>query len=354
MAVTVQQHDVAGSHQRLGDDLVGRRRSVGDEVRVPRAISFRRELLGVTQRTGGFQQRVETATRRRCLGHEHFQAVKADHVLDPVRVDDGLALRDRQGVEDTRGPVAVLLERAEERGAVACLDTLQDRQVQLEHAFPSVEHPAEVLTQAAGDVLHVDLGHQVEVEFRAQLRHRRGQDLCAFFGRIVVGQVVRRPGVDELRQRRQIPGRLVRKAPPDYHRLQVHVEPCRDERLVAAGHHHEFVDEFVVRASPFADLVAQCPFLGFGHLFDYEHFEVGAVALCFCLAFELTRIGRKHVELVGTGVLDIAGAIRLLGQRSVDPCNRLRELVVAASGEKPLNSGELRRARIGPIGFQSA
>ena len=78
---------------------------------------------------------------------------------------------------------------------------VQDRQVQLEHALPGVEHPAEVLTQPAGDLLHVDLGHQVEVELGAQLRHRGGEDLRALLGRVVIGQVVRHPGVDELRQR---------------------------------------------------------------------------------------------------------------------------------------------------------
>jgi len=57
-------------------------------------------------------------------------------------------LRNRQRVEDTRGPVAVLLECTEKRGPVARRDALQDRQVQLEHAFAGVEHPTEVLTQA--------------------------------------------------------------------------------------------------------------------------------------------------------------------------------------------------------------
>jgi hypothetical protein len=103
-------------------------------------------------------------------------------------------------VKDTRGPVTVLLERAEERGAVPRRHTLQNRQVQLEHAFPSVKHSAEVLTQAPGDVLHIDLGHQVEVKFGPQLHDGLSQDLRAFFGRKVIGQVVRDPGVDELGQ----------------------------------------------------------------------------------------------------------------------------------------------------------
>jgi hypothetical protein len=146
----------------------------------------------------------------------------------------------------------------------------------------------------------------------------------------------------------------VRKAPPDHHRLQVDVEPRRDESLVSAGHHHKLVDEFVVRASPFADLVTQRMFLGFGHLLDNEHFEIGTVALCFCLTLELTRIGREHVQVIGAGILDVSRAVRLRGQGAVDLPDRLGELVVAAGSEKALKSGELRRARVGPIRFQCA
>ena len=146
--------------------------------------------------------------------------------------------------------------------------------MQLEHAFAGVEDAAEVLAEPAGDVLDVDLGHQVQVELGPQLAQRCRQDLGALLGRVVVGQLVRHAGVDELRQRRQVPGRLVREAPPDHHRLQVDVEPRGDQRLVAAGHHHELVDEFVVGAAPLANLVAQRPFLGVGHLLDDEHLEV--------------------------------------------------------------------------------
>ena len=110
----------------------------------------------------------------------------------------------------------------------------------------------------------------------------------------------------------------MREVLPDHHRLQVHVEPRGDQRLVTAGHHDKFVDEFVVRATPLADLVAQRTFLGVGHLLDDEHLEVRAFALGLGLTFELPRVGRKHVQLIGAGVLDIAGAVRLLGQRPVD------------------------------------
>ena len=75
-------------------------------------------------------------------------------------------------MKDTGRPVAVFLERAEERGAIAGRHALQDGQVKLQNALRGVEHPAEVQAETARDVLHLDLGHQVEVEFGAQLSQR--------------------------------------------------------------------------------------------------------------------------------------------------------------------------------------
>jgi hypothetical protein len=67
---------------------------------------------------------------------------------------------------------------------------------------------------------------------------------------------------------------------------------------------------------------------------------------------EGARIGREHIELVGTGVVDVAGAVRLGGQRAVDLPHRLCELVIAASSKKSLNPRELRRAGVGPVGLE--
>jgi hypothetical protein len=65
--------------------------------------------------------------------------------------------------------VAVLLERTEEGGAVPGGHSLQDAQVQFQDALPCVEDAAEIFTQPAGDVLYLDLCHQVEVQLGAQL-----------------------------------------------------------------------------------------------------------------------------------------------------------------------------------------
>jgi hypothetical protein len=62
-----------------------------------------------------------------------------------------------------------LLEGAEERGAVPRRHSLQHRQVKLEHALAGVEDAAEVRAEPARDVFDLDLGHEIEVQLRAQL-----------------------------------------------------------------------------------------------------------------------------------------------------------------------------------------
>jgi hypothetical protein len=126
VTVPVHQHDVAGLDQGLHHDLVRGRRPVSDEVGLPGTERPGRELLGLPQRSGRFQQRVQAAAGRRRLGQEDVQAIEVDHVLDPVRVHDRLAMRDRQRVEDPGRPVAVAAQRAEERRPVPGTDAVQD------------------------------------------------------------------------------------------------------------------------------------------------------------------------------------------------------------------------------------
>jgi len=128
--------------------------------------------------------------------------------------------------------------------------------VQFEDAFARVEHTTEVLTEPARDVFDLDFRHQVQIELGPQLRQRRGQDLCPLVGRPVVCEFVGDLAVDKLRERGQVAGRLVGEPAAHHHCLQVDIEPCGDQRLVAAGHHHQLVDELVIGAAPAADLVA--------------------------------------------------------------------------------------------------
>jgi hypothetical protein len=52
-----------------------------------------------------------------------------------------------------------------------------------------------------------------------------------------------------------------------------------------------------------------------GHRLDDEHLEIRLIALRDGLLPELTRVRREHVVLVRARVLDVAGAVRLGGER---------------------------------------
>ena len=99
----------------------------------------------------------------------------------------------------------------------------------------------------------------------------------------------------------------MREPAADHHRLQVDVEPRGDQRLVAARHHDQLVDELVVGAAPAAHLRCGAAFLRLGHRLDHEYLEVRLTPLLVAgLVFELAGILRKQVMLVESGVLDIA------------------------------------------------
>ena len=98
--------------------------------------------------------------------------LEADHILDPVRGDDRLSLRDRQRVEHSGGPVAIPLERAEERSALPGGHPLQNAQVKFEEPLSGVEDPSDMLAEPAGDVLHLDFSHQIQIQLGTQLGQR--------------------------------------------------------------------------------------------------------------------------------------------------------------------------------------
>ena len=133
----------------------------------------------LAQRPGRLEQRIEAAAGRRGLGQEDVQAVEADHVADPVRADDRVALGDRQRMEHPGRAVAVVPQRLEERRRYRAATPGQDAQVQLQRAFLGVEDPAEVMAEVPGDVLDRDLRHQVQVELGPQPGQPPGQDLGA-------------------------------------------------------------------------------------------------------------------------------------------------------------------------------
>ena len=345
VAVTVDQNDVAGGDEGLGDDLVRGRRAVGDEVRPAGTERLGGQLLRLPQRAGGFEQRVEPAARGRGLGQEDVQAVEADHVTDPVRADDRVALRDGQRVEHARRAVAVMTQGLEERRAVSLPHARQDAQVQLQRAFLSVEDAAEVVAEMPGRFLDRDLRHQVQVELGAQPGQPPRQDLRALIEGLA-GQITGNIAIGKVRQAGEVvAGRGVKPA-ADHAGLQVRVQPRGDNSVLGAADHDQFVAEVIARPAPAADLLAQGMLLRRSQRLDQEHLEVRPA-----------RGGLLGGRGQGAGPLIVAirlgpllaGAVGLRDQGPVDPGHRPRELVIAGRGEQVPGVPAGFRAWEGPV-----
>ena len=180
VAVAVDQHDVAGLEQRLVDDLVGRRRAVGDEEAAVAAEGAGRLVLRHLDVAGRLEQAVEAAGGRRRLGEEQVDAVELAHVADPVGLEDRLPAGDRQGVEGADGPAGVVLQVVEVRRLVAVLHAVEDRQVDLHRLLDAVEDPPDRRRLVgAGEGADIAVGRQVDVELGPppahHLRKRRAQ-----------------------------------------------------------------------------------------------------------------------------------------------------------------------------------
>jgi hypothetical protein len=220
VAVAVDQDDVARRQKRLVDDLVRRGGAVGDEEAAIAAERPCRLVLRDLDVAGGLQEAVEASRGRGRFGEEQVRPVELAHVPDPVRLEDGLAARQRQRVESADRPGRVLLEIVEERRVVAILDAVEDREVDLHRFLDAVERAPDrrglIPTRQLGDVVvgdheEVELGpqraHDARETARQVLRHAGG------VGRNVRGE--------DLTQRRHVVLRGIPEAVDDHHGLEL-------------------------------------------------------------------------------------------------------------------------------------
>ena len=178
-------------------------------------------------------------------------------------------------MEDAGRPATVLLERAEKRRAVAgghprrmdrCSSRNPSRAWKTRRKYWPTR-PA-MSSTSISVIRYRSSSGRSSVSVIARFSARSSGDWWSFSSSDSVC-------LDELVESRKVAGRPVGEPTSNHHCLQVDVEPCRDQRLVAAGHHHQVVDELVVGPAPASHLFAQRPFLGFGHRLDDQHLEVG-------------------------------------------------------------------------------
>ena len=223
--------------------------------------------------------------------------------------------------------------------------------MQFQQAVADMEHPPEVRAQPTGDVLHVDLGHQIAVQRGPDVAQGGGQNRGALVGGFVIPEFLGDVLVDEVRQRGQVAPALRAEPPPDHHGLQVDIEAGGHQCLLGIGHDHHLVDEFVIGAAPLVHLLAEVALLGVGQRLNSQHLEVLRFAAAGVPGIRAVGLcGRQFVVIEGHYV-GVAEAVGLVGKRVADVIDTQGEFGVVAGVENSLQLGELTLSRIGPVRF---
>ena len=247
VAVAVDQDDVARLEQRLVDDLVRRRRAVGDEEAAVAAERAGRLVLRDLDVAGRLEQAVEAAGGRRRLGEEQVGPVELAHVADPVRLEDRLPAGHRQRVEGADRPLRVPLEVVEVRRLVAVLHAVEDRQVDLHRLLDPVEDPPDRRRlRGAGQPGDVAVGREIDVELRPPPAHQLRQEDPEIAAPRRLGDL--HLAGQDLAQHRHRVLRGVPEAVADHDRLEIGVEDHGEHRVLEAADHDRLVDELVLDA----------------------------------------------------------------------------------------------------------
>ena len=183
-------------------------------------------------------------------------------------------------MEHAHGPLAVLLQRGEERCLVLVLDATQDGEVQLRQVFRTVENATERSERYFIQLVHRRVRSEVAVHLRTEPLAHATQE----------GTHVRPPGGIGL-QRVDGPGEFLEHAlvvaagirhPETHdHRLDVVVEEQRDQRILYGAHHHRVVDEGIALVAALLQFAFQRSFFGIVQVVHEEHLEVVGVRLVF-------------------------------------------------------------------------
>ena len=233
VAVAVDQHDVARPGQGLHDDLVGGRRSVGDEVGVVGVPGHGRLVHRRPDVAVRVQQRVQPPGGGRRLGHEDVAAVELAHVLQGLGVEDAGAPRDGKRVELTDRRRRVGTQGVEKR----CGETVPQAR---EHGAVQVGDIVEPVERAVVDVglvlgLGSDrlVGEQIEVDVRPQLA-----DPFAAFDPVWVRSIatasIAGSAQQRVHQRHPVVGPQ-RQVVPDDRRLNLAVQRDRGDGVLDAA-----------------------------------------------------------------------------------------------------------------------
>ena len=165
--------------------------------------------------------------------------------------------------------LGVFLEIVEERRFEAILNAFQDGKMQLEQLFHRVEDAAnDIGLGIAGQLLHIAVGDQIDVEFgpnalqRARQRQRR------------IGHLLSIHRCHQGAQHRRVMPGLLRKAFVDDNGTKIRIEHRGTERVLETAGKDRLIDESIHRAAQLPPLGRKVGPVGSGDAGDDQGFEI--------------------------------------------------------------------------------
>ena len=194
----------------------------------------------------GLEQAVQPPRGGRRLCQKQITAIKLGHILDPVRLEDRFASRNRQRMEGADGPLRITLQIVKKRGFVALANAFQNGQVQLNRLFHRIQHTAHMgRAWVAGNVLRLAVRHQINVQLRPVLVDGGSQLQTQVF-------------IIDLLHHAQLTHHAIElwhgvvaleaNAFKYHHGVDIAVARNRTESILKTAHHHGLVDELVLIA----------------------------------------------------------------------------------------------------------
>ncbi len=237
------------------------------------AEGARRLVLRLLDVAGGFEQAVQAAGGRAALGEEQVRTVEFAHVADPVRLEDGFAAGNWQRMESPDRTLRILLEIVEEWRVEAILHAFQNAKVQLQKLLNGIEDSADHIgVRVSGHLLHVAIGHQVEIKLGPDPLQDVGEAKCG-----KVGLRLRAHRGHQGAEHGRVMARAKRKAFVDHDGGKIGVQDGRAERVLETADDDRFIDERVDRTPQLAPFRAEPrPIVG-GNAGDDQDFEIRTV-----------------------------------------------------------------------------
>src|SRR6266513_1268959 len=321
MTVADNEHDVTGTHDGLDRYLVLGGGAIGSEKPMLATKGPGSFLLSNFDIACRFEQRIQAAGRGRRFCHENIRPVEMTKVANPMRVEDRLASRHRQGVEGANRTARVVFEIIEIRCVVALVHALEESEMDFHQVFEPVKNASDVFgIEVARYLLH----RAIHDEIYVQLRTDFPDDSCESYSVVLWlerAAVLRHMLLEISAQQWRVELGLETKVILDDDRLQISIHDRSEDSVLKTRHCDRFIHKRVFRPAQLSQFVA-----ALAHLFrcrivaNDQDLEVGRR--------QIVRVEVVLQETIGPFFLSFLAGLACIRRTTIGTSdNRLRDAV---------------------------